>query len=129
MSRYFDTPVQRGECVARPRHVVMYRTYQLCGNPQNIGTYRHCSDEHASPMPNVVFGSSKTRGPCPTCANPQNIRIIVRLNPHRQTNKGQQLTFYLSLAIHERMTGCATETLIMGSAVEWHVALTWRVPT
>lgn len=81
MCQYADFPVIHQECEANPKHVVVKRWYNVCKNPQNISTYRHCDDDHATPAEDFLFGSSKAHGPCPTCADAAKTMIIVSFNP------------------------------------------------
>ncbi|KAF2000628.1 hypothetical protein P154DRAFT_522511 [Amniculicola lignicola CBS 123094] len=67
MCNYTDMKQIYKGCSQTPKHVVTDRTYKSCDRPQNIGTYRHCSDEHATPLAAVVFGSTRVSGECPDC--------------------------------------------------------------
>ncbi|EGE01401.1 hypothetical protein H109_04512 [Trichophyton interdigitale MR816] len=81
MCRYLDAPLIPKRCTQNPKHVVTVRYYEICDNPQPLGTYRHCSNAYASPGSNIVFGSSRAPQYCDTCLNPNNVTIVHYLSP------------------------------------------------
>jgi hypothetical protein len=77
MCFYSDIPYIFDRCEADPKHIVIHRIYRLCSQPQNVGSYRHCSDEYAVRLPDIVFGSSRVAESCPRCTDPKKNYIIV----------------------------------------------------
>ncbi|KAF2244975.1 hypothetical protein BU26DRAFT_522677 [Trematosphaeria pertusa] len=79
MCQYFDIPVKPVDCAAADKHLVTFRWYILCQSPRGVGTSRHCSVEHARAV-SALFGSSRTEGACPACANPPTTVVIKYVN-------------------------------------------------
>ncbi|KMU92318.1 hypothetical protein CIHG_10090 [Coccidioides immitis H538.4] len=76
MCQYNDLPYIYEKCEEIPRHIVIHRLYELCERPQNVGTYRHCSDEWATKSDDILAGSSRAKGDCITCADPTRTVVI-----------------------------------------------------
>ncbi|KAH8696939.1 hypothetical protein GQ44DRAFT_718643 [Phaeosphaeriaceae sp. PMI808] len=80
MCNYIKVPVIPIGCQSEPKHVVEYRYYMRCGNPQNVGSYRHCDEDHATELISDL-GSSRTKHQiCQTCSNSGQTVVTEYLN-------------------------------------------------
>lgn len=87
MCQYIKVSVIPNGCQGDPKHVVEYRYYQRCINPQNVGTYRHCDDDHATESNFMQLGSSRTKQEtCQTCSHPEQTVVTVSLALYHYKN-------------------------------------------